>query len=125
MDEKTARKLVDDYVEGWVNSDVARIIKPLGDDCFITESHGPTYHGIEEVKRWTDEWYNKDGTVDKWDIDAFFFANDTAFFERSFTCTINGKTDSIDGASIVQFKKGKIHHIHEYRMTKPAFDYFS
>lgn len=123
MDDKTARKLVDDYVEGWVNGDIARILKSLSKDCFIIESHGPTYHGTEEVKKWTDEWYS-DGKVDKWDINAFFFANDTAFFEWSFTCTINSKTDSIDGASIVKFTEDKIHHIHEYRMTKPAFDYF-
>ena len=123
MTEKLARKLVDDYVGGWETSDAARIIKPLLTNCFITESHGPTYHGIKQVKRWIDDWY-RTGRVNKWDIDSFFFAKDTAFFEWSFTCTINGKPDSIDGASVVQFKNDKIYHIHEYRMTKPAFDYF-
>jgi len=84
--------------------------------------YGPTYHGTDEVKKWIQEWYQT-GKVDKWTMDSFFFAKDTAFFEWSFTCTINAKADSIVGASVVQFKSGKIYHIHEYRMTKPAFDY--
>lgn len=58
------------------------------------------------------------------DYGLVFFAKDTVFFEWVFTYTIDGRTDSIDGASVVQFDNGKIHHIHEYRMTKPAFDYF-
>jgi len=123
MNEKLARQLVNDYVEGWENNDSSRILSPLGGDCFITESHGPTYRGLEQVKKWIDEWY-RTGRVNKWNIDSFFFAKDTVFFEWSFTCTIDNKTSSIDGASVVQFKNSKIYHIHEYRMTKPAFDYF-
>ena len=123
MDNELARQLVDDYIEGWVQSDASRILASLTDDCSVVESHGPTYYGTEQIKKWIDEWYQT-GKVDKWNIDSFFFDQDTAFFEWSFTCTINGKTDSIDGASIVQFKNDKIHHVHEYRMTKPAFDYF-
>lgn len=123
MDNERARDLVDDYVEGWVNADITRILNPLSDDCNIVESHGPTYYGKEQVKRWADEWYES-GKVDKWTIDSFFFTHDTAFFEWSFTCTIDRKTNSIDGASVVQFKGNKIYHIHEYRMAKSAFDYF-
>lgn len=123
MTEKLARKLVEDYVQGWESNDASRILEALSSDCFITESHGPSYHGPGEVQKWIDEWYQT-GKVDKWSIDAFFFAGEAAFFEWSFTCTIDGKTSSIDGASVVQFKDDKIYHIHEYRMTKLAYDYF-
>ena len=123
MNEKFARELVDNYVLGWESGNEARILSPLSDDCIIVESHGPTYHGTDEARKWIKEWY-QNGQVDKWTIDSFFFAHDTAFFEWSFTYTIDGKKDSIDGASVVQFKGNKIYHIHEYRMTKPAFDYF-
>jgi hypothetical protein len=123
MKEQLARQLVNDYVEGWVGSEITRILSPLSDKCYITESHGPTYHGLKEVERWANEWF-KTGKVDKWTTDSFFYTENTAFFEWSFTCTVDGKTDSIDGASVVQFKGDKIYHIHEYRMTKPAFDYF-
>ncbi len=123
MTEKLARKLIDDYVQGWESGDGARILGCLDKQCFITESHGPTYRGPWQVKRWINEWY-KTGKVDKWTIDSFFWTKDIAFFEWSFTCTIKGQTDSIDGASVVQFKGHKILHIHEYRMTQPAFDYF-
>lgn len=124
MTETLARQLVDSYVQGWVNRDASKILNPLLKDCLITESHGPIYHGPAEVKRWIEEWYQT-GKVNKWEIDLFFFTKDTAFFEWSFTYIINGQTGSIDGASVVQFKQDKIYHIREYRMTKPAFDYFA
>ncbi len=126
MTETLARQLAETYVDGWVAADIPGIVSTLRDDCFITESHGPTYHGPDEVRQWAEGWY-RTGTVDLWKIDAFFFdaKQDTAFFEWSFTCTIDGETTSLDGASIVQYKGGKIYHIHEYRMTKPPFDYFA
>lgn len=124
MDKSLARQLVDDYVGGWKKNNAQKILDSLAEDCFITESHGPTYHGPEQVRKWIEEW-SRTGKVNSWNIDAFFFTKDAAFFEWSFTCTISGKTSSIDGASVVQFKKSKIYHIHEYRMTKPAFDYFT
>lgn len=123
MTGKLARQLVDDYIGGWVDSNSTKILSTLASDCIVIESHGPTYNGSKQIKEWINEWYLT-GTVDRWDINSFFITKDTAFFEWSFTCSIDGKTSSIDGASIVQFKKEKIVHIHEYRMTKPAFDYF-
>lgn len=123
MNERLARQLVNDYVEGWVEADIVKILSPLDGKCYITESHGPTYHGINEVERWADEWFVT-GKVDKWNIGSFFYTKNTAFFEWSFTCTVGGKTDSIDGSSVVQFKNNKIYHIHEYRMTNQPFDYF-
>src|SRR3989344_5459582 len=120
MSEERARELVEIYIEGWRKNDKTKILKPLATHCFITESHGPTYRGVKLIEKWIDEWYQT-GTVKKWDIDSFFFTKDTAFFEWSFTCMIGGKTDSIDGASVVQFKNNKIHHIHEYRMTRSSF----
>jgi len=40
MNEKLARELVNDYVQGWENGDDTRILSPLSDDCIIVESHG-------------------------------------------------------------------------------------
>ncbi len=122
MTEKQARKLVEDYNSGWVDGDGSKILSTLSADCIIIESHGPTYHNTDEVKQWMGEWFAT-GKVDKWDIKTFFFIDDTVFFEWSFACTIDSKTSSIEGVSIVKFKGNKINFIHEYRMTKPAFDY--
>jgi len=123
MDKRLARKLINEYVGGWIDGDIGKILRPLSNSCYITESHGPTYHGPKEVEKWANEWFET-GKVDMWILDSFFYIKNTAFFEWSFTCTISGKTELIDGSSVVQFKRDKIYHIHEYRMTKPAFDYF-
>lgn len=125
MNEKQACLLVGDYVDGWVQADINRIIGSLSDSCKIIESHGPTYTGKEQVKRWAEEWFQT-GKVDEWSIDSFFYSgiHNTAFFEWKFTCTIDGRTDSFEGASVFQFENDKISQLHEYRMTHPAFDYF-
>ena len=111
--------LIRQYVAGWIDGDAAAIIATLADDCTIIESHGPTYHGTEEVKRWVDEWNGNGSKVEKWDITSFHeMPPDGAVFEWHFECTVDGKKHSLDGISIAQFKGGKISYMREYRAVK-------
>ncbi len=123
MTETNARKLVNLYVEGWKTNDMDRILEPLASDCSVTESHGSSYKNPKLIRKWIKQWNDAGNKVTKWDIDAFFFTGDSTFFEWSFECVTNKKRHRLDGASIVLFRGDKIHHIHEYRMTKPSYDW--
>src|SRR5258707_143628 len=125
MTETEVKKLVEQYIDGWRKSNLVSILKPLAEDVFITESHGPTYHGKEQVKEWVEDWIQNGYRVTQWDMDSFFFDKDTAFFEWIFKCITDKKHHKIDGASVIKFRNKKIYHIHEYRMTKPAYDWNS
>ena len=111
-----AKELVKQYTEGWVNGDERLICAPLSETCLVIESHGPTYHGIPEIKRWIQDW-TRSNKVDSWTIKSFAFTNDTACFEWDFKCTCAGMSDQIYGASFVRFIDQKISSICEYRIT--------
>jgi hypothetical protein len=89
----------------------------------IVESHGPTYRGIDKVKRWVRVWIQSEGKVSRWDIASFHFAGDTAAYEWVFECTAKKKSSYIEGMSVVHFNGNKISYIREYRMTRPSFEW--
>ena len=43
---------VDGLDDACVADDAAKILGTVTDDCVITESHGPTYRGKDQVARW-------------------------------------------------------------------------
>ncbi len=99
-----------------MKGDEQLICGPLSEDCLVIESHGPTYRGIPEIKRWIGDW-TRSNKVDSWAIKSFVFAHDTACFEWDFRCTCAGTSDGIYGASFVRFTNEKISSICEYRIT--------
>lgn len=123
--EQKARELIEQYVTGWKENNGEKIICSLTDDCVIIESHGPTYRGVEQVKKWVELWKKEYGTVIKWDITSFYFieTSTTAFFEWEFVCNVNNKQYELPGISIVKCTDNKISFLHEYRMTKKTFDW--
>lgn len=123
MNKKTALALVQQYVNGWKQNDLEKIISALSEACIVIESHGPTYHGINAITCWFDFWTKAKSTITQWDITSFYFNEneETSFFEWNFSCTSNNAQYSFSGISIVKFLNKKIILIHEYRMTHPAY----
>lgn len=120
MERQTAYQLILAYNEAWVNNDAESVLACLTDECVIIESHGPTYRGKKNVKRWLDEWLAEKSTVDKWEILSFTYEDNRAFYEWDFACTVKGTAYHLRGVSKVVFRAGKMERIHEYRMTRPA-----
>src|SRR3989344_4475133 len=117
-----SRELIERYVQGWKRGDEDVIISTLSPECIITESHGPTYHGIEEVREWIREWNEAKNSVDTWDLILFKIADQYVFFEWDFSCTVGDKQHSFLGASIAEIHNGKILELREYRMTNKPID---
>lgn len=123
MNEKLAKQLVERYVDGWRENNIEKIVSLLDNDCVIIESHGPTYHGVGQVRKWFDHWIEEKGRVIRWDIASFYFLEkeNTAFFEWDFACNVAGKEHKLLGISIAKFSGDKISFLHEYRMTKDPY----
>lgn len=119
------KRLFQQYVNGWKENDSHKIIDSLSENCIIIESHGPTYRGIEQVRKWVEFWVKKRGRVIRWDIVSFVFhrKQKTAFVEWNFACNVNRKNYELLGISVVKFSDGKISYIHEYRMTKSPYNW--
>ncbi len=116
---------IQDYINGWRQNDADKIIRTLTEDCVIIESHGPTYHGVEEIRQWVELWQKEKGRVTRWDTTSFYFLEkeNTAFVEWDFACTVSGKDYALPGISVVKFSGEKIAYMHEYRMTKAPYDW--
>lgn len=119
MDEHIARYLIQSYINGWKQLDLSLVLSPLSENCVIIESHGPTYQGVEEVKRWINCWIKTGSKVMRWDLRSFYFLEKekTAFCEWDFYCIANQREYVLAGASLVKFSSEKIVLIHEYCMT--------
>lgn len=90
--EKIALTLIQQYMAGWKQNDLSKIINSLTQDCLIIESHGPSYHGINEVICWFKLWLKANSIVLRWDVQTFYY-----------------------------LAQQKISFIHEYRMTHAAY----
>jgi hypothetical protein len=121
----TARRLIEQYMEGWKENSKETILEVLSPTCTIIESHGPTYKGVENVSGWIDLWVKEKARVLQWDITSFLYKDDerTAWYEWDFTCIVGGKKHKLLGASLVKFENEKIVFIHEYRMTKNPYEW--
>lgn len=121
--EKNNFQLIQQYINGWKQNDLAMIISCLTENCTIIESHGPTYHGIADIENWFKFWLAANSQITKWDIVSFYFCEKkhTAFVEWDFSCISNQVEYNLPGISIVKFFAQKIAFIHEYRMTHPAY----
>lgn len=123
MLEKDAFNLIEQYVNGWKQNDLALIISCLTENCVVIESHGPTYHGIADIENWFEFWLKAKSRIIKWEILSFYFCEkeQTAFVEWNFVCISNNIEYTLPGMSVVKFTEQRIAFIHEYRMTHQAY----
>jgi ketosteroid isomerase-like protein len=122
IDDRMAKRLVETYVDGWRRNDLQNVLSPLSPDCIVIESHGPTFHGIEAIRQWVENWISAGSRIDGWDITSFHFLEDAAAFEWDFECVAGGRHYHIEGVSIVEFSEGKISAVREYRRTEAPYD---
>lgn len=123
--KKKIEQLIQTYVDGWKEDNINKILQSLTDNCTIIESHGPIYHGQQEIREWFNNWKQEKGRVLSWEVISFYFLerDNIAFFEWDFFCDVKGKNHHLPGISLVRFANNKINFIHEYRMTREAFDW--
>lgn len=124
MQTTSFKKLIETYINGWKANDIDLICQPLSHNCTIIESHGPTYHGIKDVKEWVASWIAGKYKVNKWDIVSLVATKNTAVFEWLFVFSSPKMLKrSIEGISLVKFRKNKIVYWREYRTTKPLYNW--
>lgn len=123
--ETAVRKLVQQYVGGWKENNLRKILAPLASDCVIIESHGPRYRGKAQVKKWVEYWQKEKWKVKRWNILSFYYLSkkNIAVFEWDFACRVSGKDHALLGISIIKFRNNKIVFIHEYKMSKQPYNW--
>jgi hypothetical protein len=123
VDQKAAKQLVEEYVEGWKRNDSGMIANTLSANCVVIESHGTTYRELEIVRRWVESWFAEGSRIDRWDITRFYYLEDVAVFEWDFVCVVDGKEYQLQGVGIVEFDDDRIVTLREYRRTEMPYDW--
>lgn len=111
----TKKELIQEYINGWKQGNVDKILNVLIEDCIIIESDSSKYNGKNDILKWINDWIFKNNTVNRWDIVSFYEDKDTAFIEWVFECTVEKEKHNIEGISLVKFENNKICFIREYR----------
>jgi hypothetical protein len=85
------------------------------DEIVYSECYGPEYHGIDQIKKWFNDW-QKNNTVLEWDIQRYIHQNNTVVVEWYFKCNYNGAIDGFNGVSLIEFSaEEKIKSIKEFQ----------
>ncbi|GHO42164.1 nuclear transport factor 2 family protein [Ktedonospora formicarum] len=120
MDQFLAEQLIRTYVEGWKEYDLTKILSTLDPDCVLIESQGQTFRGahkiIREVEKRIASEYGP-WKIHRWDITTLTVTGSLCFLEWIFE-----SQRRFEGASIVQYKEGKISSVREYRTTQPLWE---
>ena len=110
-----SRQIVTRYVKGWLKGDLKIIIGTLSKDAVIVESDMSSYKGLEDIKKWIENWNFSGSKVDSWRIKSFYEAGNTFLFEWHFKCFVNKRVHEFDGISIGKIKEQQIYYLREYR----------
>jgi len=116
------KTIIQNYIDGWKTGNEIKILNSLSENCVITESHGPVYHGIGTVKKWIADW-TKFNKIKKWDLISFYSFDHTVCFEWNFSYIGNERKEEFNGITIAKIENGKIVWLKEYRMTAVPYEW--
>lgn len=97
----------------WLNKICQGIKAIFCTTTVYVESWGLKYIGIKAIQHWFEKW-NTRGSVMS-DIKQFFYKDEQTIVEWYFCNEMDdGRTEELDGLSLIQWKNGKICFLKEY-----------
>ena len=111
------------WFEMWLKNDVSPIYSIFDANVRYSESWGPEYYGIEEVKHWFSEW-NTRGKVLSWSIKQFIHSDNTTVVEWYFENQMkDGRSENFDGISLIEWiENDKIISLKEFGSKLPHYN---
>ncbi|MEX0913861.1 MAG: nuclear transport factor 2 family protein [Demequina sp.] len=115
--EPTAEDVLRAYVRGWLAGDPDAVVATVSEDVVITESHGPTYLGDDEVRAWIEGWVARGDHVHRWDLLTVIESADGSRVaaEWDLACTAAGVDYQILGATVTTVHRSRLTRVMEYR----------
>lgn len=111
---KEREEKIGNWFKMWLRGDCRGVEEIFCDDAVYTESWGPEYHGLNEIKLWFNEW-NSRGKVLDWTIVRFLHDGDFTVAEWRFADEMrDGKRERFDGTSLVEWRGDKIATLKEF-----------
>lgn len=121
---ETNQTIFQEYIDSWLNKDIATFLTLLSTDVFISECYGATYLGKTESKEWFEHWNASEANqVLDWTILSHYFDNtkQISFFEWSFSYKYKNETARFNGMTLLQTSVGKITTLKEYKTEAETY----
>lgn len=91
------------------------------DDVLYSESWGPEYQGVSEIRQWFTKWHTHSECL-TWDIKRFYHTENATIVEWYLCCKDHESKHEFDGCSIIEWgKHNKIATLREYSSTLPKY----
>lgn len=113
--ENNRENVIAGYFAAWLSKDASALDHIFTADTVYSESYGPEYHGLAQIKSWFADWVQH-GSVLQWNIKQFIHSGDVTVVEWYFKCLYDGKTEGFDGVSLIVFDRdGRIRSLKEFK----------
>lgn len=110
----TREEKIAKWFKMWIDKTYLGIEDIFCFDAYYIESYGPRYKGLDNIKKWFEDW-NKENDVLVWDIKDFFHEDDKTVVLWYFKCLLkNEEYVEFDGVSYIEFDGNKIKFLKEY-----------
>lgn len=108
-------QLIEQYYQMWINKNRTGIDDLFNENVYYSESFGPEYEGLSQVKQWFDDWIIK-GTVLEWTITKYIEAGEISIVEWYFACEYNDSVDALNGVSVIEWdSENKMVNVREFQ----------
>lgn len=114
-------EIIKEWFNAWFTPSWDAFEKIFCEDIEYSESWGPRYHGITEIKQWFHDWHLH-STLLEWEIKQILHCKDTTIVEWYFHCVNETEEAAFDGVSLLTWKGSAIACLKEFASVLPKYD---
>lgn len=115
-------KKIKEWFQAWFDSSWNHFENIFDENIYYSESWGPEYHGILEIKQWFTKWHHHSSLL-KWDIKQYVHQDHFSFVEWRFACQDQQQNNEFDGLTFIEWDDSlKIKVLKEFASVLPKYD---
>lgn len=114
-------KQISKWFESWFEPTWNQFEDIFSQDVYYSESWGPEYRGIQEIKKWFRQWQQQAYLL-KWDIKKIIHKDKYSVIEWNFACNDHQKIHEFDGLTLLEWNHAlKIKSLKEFASSLPKY----
>lgn len=115
------KKIIEEWFFSWYDPNWNAFSNVFEENAYYSESWGPEYFGIEEIRQWFIKWHTR-STLEKWEIKNIINHNEYSVVEWYFCCCDKKDRNEFDGVSVIEWStNNKIVSLKEFASILPKY----
>ena len=115
-------KKIKEWFKSWFDPSWNQFENIFNENIYYSESWGPEYHGILEIKQWFTTWHQHSRLL-KWNIGQYVHKNNISVVEWQFACQDQQKNNEFEGLTLIEWDDDlKIRVLKEFASVLPKYD---